>query len=56
MFKESVLKILSDKSKLDRDYPYKMNEFLACLETWKYDNIKTLNITEKPNKEPVKYV
>lgn len=52
--KESILRILSDKNKLEKDNLSKINDFLASLDTWKYDNIKTLNLTEKPNKEPVK--
>ncbi len=56
MCKESILRILSDKNKLEKDNLSKINDFLTSLETWKYDNIKTLNLTEKPNKEPVKSV
>jgi hypothetical protein len=54
--KESILRVLSDKNKLEKDNLSKINDFLTSLDTWKYDNIKTLNLTEKPNKEPVKLV
>ena len=54
--KESILRILNDKNKLEKDNVAKINEFLTSLDTWKYDNIKTLNLTEKPNKEPLKFL